>query len=92
MLQQDKAEDFVLAINTGYSVKDFLNFAFNSVKLDWEKHVIFDERYLRPTEVDKLIGDSSKAKNILDWEPKTFTPQLATLMVQHELRLMGGKN
>ena len=91
ILQQDKPDDFVLATNTGYSVRDFLNFSFNSVNLDWEKYVIFDERYLRPTEVDTLIGDFSKAKSVLNWQPLTLTPQLASLMVQHELQRVHGE-
>ena len=86
MLQHDKADDYVLATNTGYSVRDFLNFSFNTVNLDWEKYVEFDQRYLRPTEVDALIGDYSKAVNALGWKPKTFTPELAKIMVMHEMR------
>jgi GDPmannose 4,6-dehydratase len=86
MLQHEKADDYVLATNTGYSVRDFLKFSFDAVNLDWEKYVKFDERYMRPTEVDSLIGDYSKAKLILNWEPKTFVPDLAKLMVEHEIQ------
>ena len=85
MLQHSAADDYVLATNTGYSVRDFLNFSFEAVNLDWEKYVEFDERYLRPTEVDALIGDYSKAERILNWKPKTFTPQLAKIMVNAAL-------
>jgi GDPmannose 4,6-dehydratase len=85
MLQADKPDDFVLATNTGYSVEDFLTFAFSEVGLDWSDHVVLDPKYLRPTEVESLIGDFSKAKNILGWKPKTYTQGLATLMVQAEL-------
>jgi len=81
MLQAKKPDDYVLATNTGYSVRDFLRFSFENVNLDWEKYVEFDERYIRPTEVDALIGDYSKAKNELGWHPKTFTPELAKIMV-----------
>jgi GDPmannose 4,6-dehydratase len=56
------------------------------VNLDWEKYVEFDPRYLRPTEVDALIGDYSKAENILGWKPNTFTPELANIMVMNEMR------
>jgi GDPmannose 4,6-dehydratase len=84
MLQQDTPDDYVLATNTAYTVKDFLQFSFEAVGLDWEKYVRFDERYLRPTEVDALIGDYSKAKNQLGWEPKIFTPELAKLMTLAE--------
>jgi len=85
MLQQDVADDYVLATNTAYTVKDFLQFSFEAVGLDWEKYVRFDERYLRPTEVDALIGDYSKAKNVLGWEPKVLTPELAQRMTLAEI-------
>jgi GDPmannose 4,6-dehydratase len=61
-----------------------MRFCFEHVGLDWEKYVRFDERYLRPTEVDSLIGDPSKATQALGWTPRTFTPVLAKLMVDHE--------
>lgn len=70
-----------LATGTAYSVRDFLGFAFEHVGLDWEKYVRFDGRYLRPTEVDSLIGDASHAASILGWKPKVMTPELATIMV-----------
>ncbi len=85
MLQQDAADDYVLATNTAYTVKDFLQFSFEAVDLDWEKYVKFDERYLRPTEVDALVGDYSKAKNVLGWEPKVLTPELAKRMTLAEV-------
>lgn len=85
MLQQKVPDDFVLATNTGYSVQDFLQYCFDVVNLDLSKYVEIDRRYLRPTEVDSLIGDFSKAKEILNWSPKTLTPELAKLMVNHEL-------
>ena len=81
MLQAKKPDDYVLATNSGYAVRDFLKFSFETVNLDWEKYVQFDERYLRPTEVDALIGDYSKANRELGWEPKTFTPKLAEILV-----------
>ena len=85
MLQHDTPEDFVLATNTGYTVKDFLKFSFERANLDWEKYVKFDERYLRPTEVDALIGDPSKAGNLLGWTPKVLTPKLAEIMVDADI-------
>jgi len=85
MLQEDTPDDYVLATNTAYTVKDFLQFSFEAVGLDWEKYVKFDERYLRPTEVDALIGDYSKAKNLLGWEPKVLTPELAKRMTLAEV-------
>jgi GDPmannose 4,6-dehydratase len=81
MLQHDEPDDYVLATGTSYSVRDFLGFAFDHVGLDWEKYVRFDERYLRPTEVDSLIGDASHAASILGWTPKVLAPELATIMV-----------
>ena len=81
MLQADEPDDYVVATGTAYSVRDFVQFAFEHAGLDWEKHVRFDERYLRPSEVDALIGDASKAKQVLGWEPKVLTPELARIMV-----------
>jgi GDPmannose 4,6-dehydratase len=81
MLQADQPDDFVIATGTEYSVKDFLQFAFSHVGLEWEKYVKFDPRYLRPTEVDALVGDSSKARKALGWTPKVLTPELAQIMV-----------
>jgi GDPmannose 4,6-dehydratase len=85
MLQHDTPEDFVLATNTAYTVRDFLALSFGHVGLEWEKYVRFDERYLRPTEVDALVGDSSKAQELLDWVPKVLTPRLAQIMVDADI-------
>jgi GDPmannose 4,6-dehydratase len=85
MLQADEPDDYVLATNTAYTVKDFLALSFEHVGLDWEKYVRFDERYLRPTEVDSLIGDPSKAKDVLGWTPKVLTPRLAQIMVDADV-------
>ena len=86
MLQADEPQDFVVATNTAYTVKDFLEFSFGHVGLDWEKYVKFDERYLRPTEVDALIGDYSKAESVLGWTPKILTPRLAQIMVDADVK------
>ena len=86
MLQHETPDDYVLATNTGHSVGDFLHFAFGAVNLEWEKFVIYDERYLRPTEVDSLIGDFSKAELQLGWRPTVFTPELAKIMVDSALK------
>ncbi len=85
MLQHDTPEDFVIATGTSYTVRDFLRISFEHVGLDWQKHVRFDERYLRPTEVDDLIGDATKAQRLLGWKPQTLTPDLARLMVDADL-------
>lgn len=81
MLQHDKPDDYVLATGTAYSIRDFLGFAFGHVGLDWERYVRFDERYLRPAEVDSLIGDASHARSTLAWSPQVLTPELAAIMV-----------
>jgi GDPmannose 4,6-dehydratase len=81
MLQHDEPDDYVLATGTAHSIRDFLGFAFNHVGLDWEEYVRFDERYLRPAEVDSLIGDASRAASILGWKPKVMPPELARIMV-----------
>jgi len=86
MLQADEPTDYVVATNTAYTVKDFLEFSFGHVGLDWQKYVKFDERYLRPTEVDALIGDFSKAESILGWTPKILTPRLAQIMVDADIK------
>ena len=88
MLQQNEPEDFVVATGTSYTVRDFLKFAFEHAGLDWEKHVRFDDRYLRPTEVDSLIGDPSKAADILGWKPEVLTPELAQIMVDADLEAL----
>lgn len=85
MLQAQEPDDFVIATGTSYTVRDFLQIAFDHVGLDWEKHVRFDERYLRPTEVDDLVGDPSKATELLGWKPETLTPELARLMVDADV-------
>lgn len=88
MLQADQPDDYVLATGTTTSVKEFVNNAFDIVGLDWEKHVKFDDRYLRPTEVDSLIGDASKAKKVLGWESSTQPKELAELMVKADLEIL----
>lgn len=85
MLQADEPDDFVIATGTSYTVRDFLQIAFEHVGLEWEEHVRFDDRYLRPTEVDNLVGDASKASATLGWKPETLTPELARLMVDADM-------
>ncbi|MCU1437647.1 MAG: GDP-mannose 4,6 dehydratase [Naasia sp.] len=85
MLQADEPDDFVLATNVGYTVRQFLETSFSHAGLDWEKHVRFDERYLRPTEVNALIGDASKAKDKLGWEATVDGLELAKLMVDADM-------
>ena len=92
MLQHDTPDDFVVATNTAYTVRDFLEMSFSHAGLDWQKYVKFDERYLRPTEVDSLIGDPSKASDRLGWTPNILTPRLAQIMVDADIKAfeMGG--
>lgn len=88
MLQQDKPDDYVIATGETHSVKEFLDEAFSHVGLDWKKYVALDERYLRPSEVDLLLGDGSKAKRQLGWAPKTKFRDLVKLMVDADVQLL----
>jgi GDPmannose 4,6-dehydratase len=88
MLQAEKADDYVLATNETHTIGDFLDAAFGHAGLDWHDHVRFDQRLLRPAEVDLLIGDYSKARAELGWEPKTRMKALAELMVDADLASM----
>ena len=92
MLQQDEPGDFVIATGETYSIRDFLDIAFQYVGLDWNDYVAFDERYLRPAEVDLLIGDPSKAKKVLGWEPEISFDGLVKLMVDSDLEAIGLKS
>ena len=88
MLQADEPGDFVVATGTEYSVKDFLSFSFGHVGLDWERYVIFDEKYLRPAEVDSLVGDSRRVRELTGWNPKVMTPELAQIMVDADQKIL----
>ncbi|MFS8119146.1 MAG: GDP-mannose 4,6-dehydratase [Microcoleus sp.] len=88
ILQQDKPDDFVIATNETHSIKEFLDLAFNYVNLDWQKYVEFDERYLRPAEVELLIGDSTKARKQLNWEPSVTFEELVHLMVDADIKAL----
>jgi GDPmannose 4,6-dehydratase len=87
MMQQDKPEDYVIATGKTYSVKEFVEKVFARLELDWQKYVDIDPRYFRPTEVDLLLGDPSKAKRILNWEPKIDLDGLVEIMIEHDLEL-----
>ncbi len=88
MLQQDKPDDYVVATGETHSVREFLEAAFGHVNLDWKKYVAMDERYLRPSEVDLLLGDASKARRQLGWAPKTKFQDLVKLMVDADIKLL----
>lgn len=85
MLQAPKPEDFVIATGETHTVRELLDLAFSRLQLDWRKHVKIDQKYYRPTEVDLLIGDASKAKQILGWEPKVRFEELVSRMVDADL-------
>lgn len=85
MLQQDKSTDYVVATGVGATVKDFVEVSFSRVGLNWKDHVEVDQKYIRPTEVDALIGDPTKVKNELKWAAKTYWKELAELMVDADI-------
>jgi GDPmannose 4,6-dehydratase len=85
MLQQDRADDFVIATGRTHSVRDFVQLAFEVADLDWEKHVVVDPRFYRPAEVDLLVGDASKAYRVLGWEPEVSFERLVEEMVLADL-------
>jgi GDPmannose 4,6-dehydratase len=89
MLQQEKPDDYVVATGETHSVREFLDLAFQCVSLNWEDYVEFDERYLRPAEVDLLIGDPTKAKQQLNWQPSVTFEELVALMVEADLKCLG---
>jgi GDPmannose 4,6-dehydratase len=85
MLQQDTPQDFVVASGVMHTVLDFVKLAFEHVGLDWQKYVVVDEKFFRKAEVHQLLGDASRAKKILGWEPKTSFEELVHMMVDHDL-------
>ena len=85
MLQAQRPEDFVIATGETHTVRELLEAAFTRLQLDWRKHVKIDAKYYRPTEVDVLIGDASKAKQVLGWEPKVRFQELVSMMVDADL-------
>ena len=89
MLQQDEPDDFVVATGRTHSVRDFLEIAFGRVGLKFEDYVAQDPRFMRPAEVDQLIGDSTKAKTKLGWQPTVDFEQLVVMMVDHDMALLG---
>jgi GDPmannose 4,6-dehydratase len=87
MLQQEKADDYVVATGRTITVREFAEMAFNYAGLDFKDHVAYDPRYLRPAEVDLLLGDPKKAKDKLGWVPTTSVEELAKMMVEHDVEL-----
>jgi GDPmannose 4,6-dehydratase len=87
MLQQPEPDDYVVATGASHSVREFLDEVFGCLELNWREFVEFDPRYLRPTEVDLLEGDSSKARARLGWAPKVGFKDLVRMMIDHDLEL-----
>jgi GDPmannose 4,6-dehydratase len=91
MLQQDKPDDYVIASGATHSVRRFCEIAFGHVGLAWEDHVTVDEKFMRPAEVDLLIGDAAKARATLGWAPRTSFEDLVTMMVDADIELLSGR-
>lgn len=87
MLQQDDPADYVIATGKTHTVKEFVEIAFNYVGLNWQDYVVQDERFIRPAEVDLLLGDPTKAKNKLDWEPSVSFEELVKMMIEQDLEI-----
>jgi len=87
MLQQDHAGDYIIASGEAHSVREFLDEVFSQLELDWREYVIIDPRYFRPTEVDYLLGDASKAWEELGWKPRVTFKELVKMMLEHDLEL-----
>lgn len=88
MLQQDTPDDFVIATGETHSVQEFVELAFGHVELDWKKYVIIDPKFIRPAEVDLLVGDPSKAKKKLNWKIKVGFPELVKMMMESDMKLL----
>jgi len=91
MLQQDEPDDYVVATGETHEVRELVRLAFEHIGKDWEQHVVVDERFYRPAEVDLLIGDCSKAREKLGWKPKTSFPELVAMMVDADIALLKGE-
>ena len=89
MMQQDEPDDFVIATGISHSIRDFLDVAFGCVGIDdWSNYVVQDERYMRPAEIDVLCGDSTKAREVLSWKPKTSFEEMVRRMVTKDVGLL----
>ena len=91
MLQQPEPDDYVVASGESHSVREFCERAFAEVNLDYQKYVVIDERFQRPAEVDQLVGDASKAREVLGWKPTYSFDELVKEMVQSDLAAIGGQ-
>ena len=91
MLQQDEPDNYVVSTNETHSVREFCEVGFDHVDLDWEQYVVMDEAFMRPADVDLLVGDSAKARSVLGWTPTVDFEDLVTMMVSADLDLLNGK-
>lgn len=89
ILQQDKADDYVIGTGEAHTVREFLDEAFSYAGMKWEDYVRIDPRYFRPTEVDYLLADASRANRLLDWQPQVCFHELVKIMVDADLELAG---
>ncbi len=89
MLQFERADDFVIGTGESHSIREFLDAAFGYLDMDWHEHVQIDPRYFRPTEVDYLLADASRAREVLGWEPRVFFKDLVRIMVDADLEAIG---
>jgi GDPmannose 4,6-dehydratase len=92
MLQQDGPDDYVIATGKEHSVKELCEIAFNRVGLNWEDHVVTDQSLIRPAEVDHLVGDVTKGKEVLGWEPEVSFKELIEMMVDHDMKRLSGES
>jgi GDPmannose 4,6-dehydratase len=92
MLQQQKADDYVIATGVSHSVRQLVEAAFGFAGLDWKKYVSVDPAFLRPAEVDHLVGDASKARRVLEWEPQVDFGRLIGMMVEADIARLSGKS
>jgi GDPmannose 4,6-dehydratase len=91
MLQQETPDDFVICSGLTHSVREFCDLAFKHVGLSYQDHVVVDERFFRPAEVDLLVGDYSKASKVLNWKPSTTFEELVEMMVDADMALLEGR-
>ena len=88
MLQQDAPDDYVVSTGQTHKVRELCRLAFEAAGLDWEQHVVIDERFLRPAEVDLLVGEPTKAREVLGWSPEVDFAELVTMMVEADMDLV----
>lgn len=92
MLQQDKPDDYVIGTGESHSIRDFLDIAFGTLDLDWEKYVVIDKEFFRPVDPHELVANPAKAEKVFGWKPKTKFPELVKMMVLADLKALENKN